>query len=994
MQFRVLGPVQLVHGDLEIPIARAKQRHALGVLLLAQGRPVTTETMMAALWGDVRPPLVRKSLQSYISKLRLTLRSAKCTAQLHTRDGTYLLSTPDDDLDYAQSLELLDSGRRAMQRGFLDDAAHRLHRAIEPWLRGSPVQGLNTIWMELRREDLQSRLLSCRHALISVELLRKQYNEALDMTDELIGDNEFDKTLISQRLSALNGCGYYEEFDTYWQRMRNSGLEAFGTEPDTDLRNLHTRLLRERDGYHLFHSPVTVTAMPIPTPAQLPAPSAGFTGRKDELDTLDEALVRTRATRPYALPVLAVVGGAATGKTALAVQWSQINRRHFSDGQLFADLSGFDATAPADPFAVLADFLIALGLSHGQLPDTTERRASRFRSMVDGRQMLVLLDNARNTDQIRPLLPGSSSCVVVVTSRYRLPDLVKRHGARRVTLEPLTRSEGVTLLRQSVESDRVTPESTALPAVVDLCEGLPGLLRVVAEVLDERPHLGLDDLVADLRRSEEHVLLLSGGEEDPITVDTQLSWSYSALASRTARTLRLVSLHFADRFGAGDTAALADVEVNEAQRHLNALWSVHLLQQSGHQRYHFRGLDLAFARRRLRQDHHGTEQQAALRRLLDWYLHTATNATRALLTSTGDAAPKTSAAEPRTFTTAADALLWLRTEHDNLVAAVRQAVTLRTPHVWLLPEALHPYLALTESLAEWGGTYVVAMRSAREAGDDRSELMACLALASVARATSRDDEAGSHLTRALGMARSHGFDEQAALALRELGMLSHLRGDSSLGFRLCHEAWQSDAATGNPAGEAASLHCLGVIRSDRRDYEQARSDLERALDARASLGLRLDLATTCRQLGVLHSERQELDRAMDYCGRVVDIGERHTAHRRDLAAALLVLGEIEHHRGHHFTALTHLHRSLALCHPLNDKAHAARTLDLLGEALHALGKREDAGEEWEQALLLLTDLEDPHARHVQERLADLASQLRAPPREITVSPEQRNDQTT
>ncbi len=983
MEFRVLGPVELWRGDHEVPIERAKQRHALGVLLLAQGRPVTTETMMDALWGDDRPAGVRKSLQSYISRLRLTLRLATCTAQLHSRDGAYLLQTPDDDLDYDRSLSLLESGRQAMQRGFLDDAADRLHRAITPW-RGTPVQGLNTMWMELRREDLEFRWISCWHALISVELLRHNYSEALDMVNRLIVGNEFDKTLISQRLSALNGCGYYSEFDTYWQRIRQSGIEAFGTEPDSDLQNLHIRLLQERDGYHLLHSPAAVNATPVPAPAQLPAPSADFVGRDAELDALDEALVKTRTTRPTALPVLAIVGGVAMGKTALAVEWAHLNRRYFPDGQLFADLTGFDARPPADPFAVLADFLIALGLSEEQLPDTAERRTSLFRSMVDGRQMLILLDNALNTDQVRPVLPGSSSCVVVVTSRHRLPELVRRQAARRVTLEPLARTESTALLRQSVEAERTARQSSALSALADLCGGLPGVLRVMAEVVDERPHLSLDDLLVDLRRSEEQVLHLGGGEDDPTAVDKQLSWSFSALASSTARTFRLIGQHIATEFGAGDTAALADIPLPEAQQHLHALWSVHLLQQSSHQRYHFRDLELAFARR-LRPDRDEAEGTTGLHRLLDWYLHTATNATRALCAVEGPPAPNASAVESYTFSTAADALLWLRTEHENLVTAIRRAVALRTSHAWLLPGVLRPYLALTESLVGWGDTYLVAMRSARDAGDDLGEVTAGLALAAVARAAGREDEATSHVTDALGIARSRGLDEQVAMALRELGMLSHGRGGSSVGIALCQEAWQVDNALGNAAGEAASLHCLGSIRSDLHDYSRGVADLEQARDLRVGLGLQVDLATTCRELGLLHRLRQEPEQALDHCARVVDIGDRHAAHRTDLTAALLVLGEIEHQRKHHFTALTHLHRVLALCHPIQDKTLAARTLDLLGEALYALGKRNDAGEEWQQALRLLTDLEDPHARHVQERLADLMSTQLHPPLELTTS---------
>ncbi|MCS7479440.1 BTAD domain-containing putative transcriptional regulator [Umezawaea endophytica] len=468
MEFHVLGPVELLHGDRKVPITRAKTRHALGVLLLAQGRPVSAETMMEALWDD-RPDHVRKDLQSYLSRLRRTLRLAHCTARVRSHEGSYLLEAPDDEIDYDRSTALLDRGRQARQRGHLDEAADLLRDAIELW-HGLPVQGLNTLWMELRREDLDFQLASCWQARIEVDLLRHNYSEALNMVNKVIPDHEFDKAFIGQKLAALNGCGRYSEFDSYWQRIRLSGIKAFGTEPDSELQDLHIRLLQERDGYHLSHSPVTAGGNPLPTPAQLPPQSADFVGR-DELDALDEALGRTRANRPTAMPVLAVVGGVATGKTTLAVEWAHDNRRRFPDGQLFADLRGFDRHPPARAFDVLADFLVALGLAQDQLPDTTERRTSLFRSVVDGRQVLIVLDNARDTDQVRPLLPGSSSCVVVVTSRHRLPDLVSRHAARRVTLGALPRPAAAGLLRESMEVDRLARESTALSTVVDLCGG-------------------------------------------------------------------------------------------------------------------------------------------------------------------------------------------------------------------------------------------------------------------------------------------------------------------------------------------------------------------------------------------------------------------------------------------------------------------------------------------------------------------------------------------
>jgi tetratricopeptide (TPR) repeat protein len=669
------------------------------------------------------------------------------------------------------------------------------------------------------------------------------------------------------------------------------------------------------------------------------------------------------------MPIITIVGGVATGKTALAVEWAHNNRHRFTDGQLFATLTGFDERPPARPFDVLADFLVAMGISPDRLPDTTERRTSLFRSMVDGRKMLILLDNARNTGQVRPLLPGSGSCMVLVTSRHRLPDLVSRHAARRISLGSLSRRSAVSLLRYGMNAE----ESTALSTAVDLCGRLPGLLRAMADLVAERPHVRLEDLVTGLQGSADHVLEFGGGEEDTPTVAAQLSWTFVALTPATARTFLLVALHFATEFGVGDAAALADTDAEQAQRHLHALWSVHLVEQTGHQRYHFCAPELAFARRQVRLDHSTEDQQAAERRLLEWYLDNSRSAVHVLQPPSEPAVSDKSATEAFVVADAHDALEWLRTEYPNLVAAVRRAIDLETPEAHLLPLALGPYFALAGCLDDWRDTHATALRSACRAGDEHSKMSAHLGLADAYRALGRLDDVRTHLTRALELSRDLGLRTEQATALRGLGSLAHVQGDSEAGLRWCEEAHRSAIAVNDRAGEAASLHHLGVIRSERQEHDRAIVLFQQALAIREDLGILIGLATTCCELGLVHLHLGGLDEAFDHCGRTVDIGDRHAARRTDMIRALIVLGEVEYQRGNHFTCLSQLHRALALCHPRNDRAHAAHALDVLGNAFCALGKRKDANEEWQQALLLLTELDDPHAEHIRARLAELTS---------------------
>jgi hypothetical protein len=492
------------------------------------------------------------------------------------------------------------------------------------------------------------------------------------------------------------------------------------------------------------------TAMAIPR--QLPAAIPNLVGRATELVTLTQILDEP-AERGAAVVISAIAGTAGVGKTALAVHWAHQVRDRFPDGQLYVNLRGYDPGPPMTPGQALDGFLRALDVPVRKIPASVAEQAALYRSLLHGRRMLVILDNANTSDQVRPLLPGSPDCLAVVTSRSRLSGLVVRDGAHRVSLDPLPGADAIMLLRQIIGAVRV---DAALHVAADLarqCAYLPLALRIAAERVASHPCSTLADLSEELANERDPLDMLFTGEDDTTAVRAVLSWSYQALPPETARMFRLLGLHAGPDISLPAAAALAGTTTAQARQLLDRLTGEHLLEETGRDRYRFHDLLRLYAAERAMTEETDHDRDNAVRRLLAWYLYTADAAGR-ILTSQWRCVPLDSPGAdflPLTFTTHHQALEWCEAERANLVAATRHAAECGQ-HViaWKLPAVLWGFFAMRAYWADWITTHEIGLAATHYLHDRHGAAWIANNLGDGYRGLKRFDDAINHLQQALG----------------------------------------------------------------------------------------------------------------------------------------------------------------------------------------------------------------------------------------------------
>ena len=664
-------------------------------------------------------------------------------------------------------------------------------------------------------------------------------------------------------------------------------------------------------------------------PSQLPAGTRAFVGRAGELAALTAALENSCTD-----PVIQVISGiAGAGKTELALHWAKRITHRFPDGQLYVNLRGFDpGGTPMWPAEAVRGFLDALEISSDRIPLTLDAQAAKYRSELAGKRMLILLDNARDAEQVRPLLPGSAAadCAVVVTSRDRLDSLTDG-TARLVPLGAMTPSEAKDLLIERLGAERVESEPKAVSELIDRCAHLPLALTLVAahQTQWECP---LDALVAELREEQDRLYFLDDNRADGIRA--VFSWSYRALTPQAASMFRLLGLHSGPVVSLPAAAALAGVPVKHARASLAELTREHLLEERGFRRYAFHDLLRSYAAERVAEDEPESRRRAAVRRVLDHYLHSALAADRYLAPHrsriTVAAPPDDVSLAP--VTSDERALGWFITEHATLLAAVETAVRHGLDvHAWQLPWSLATYFERKGHWHDWIGTQTTAVSAATHLGDRPAQARTHLIAARAAARLDRLNIADAHLEQALALYTERG--NRLGLARSHI-TVSWVR---ELQRRFPDAVWHAAAslelfrAVGNRSGEARALDQLG--------WEQA-------------------LSGDCRS-GLMNCERAlELFIELE--------------HRSGQADCEDSLGYINHRLGNYVRAIKHLQRSVALSQELGDAHTEAVSRDRLGDTYLALGEQAEARKTWQLALATLEDLAAPEEARVRDKLRRLA----------------------
>jgi tetratricopeptide (TPR) repeat protein len=706
--------------------------------------------------------------------------------------------------------------------------------------------------------------------------------------------------------------------------------------------------------------------LPVSVPRELPPDVPMFTGRRKELAELDR-MVRWAGESDGVALISALTGTAGVGKTALAVHWAHRVGADFPDGCLYVDLRGYDPERPVAPTEALAGFLRSLGITGPDIPPTEAERAARYRTSLADLRILVLLDNARSTDQVRPLLPGGSGCLALVTSRDALTGLIARHGACRINLDPLTRDESVDLLA-ALLGERVTDEPDAVRGLADRCAGLPLMLRLVAELAGARPDATLTELDAELADVRQRLHRLDAGGEPRSASRAVFSWSYENLTPATGHAFRLFGLFPGHELDAYALAALAGTELDNARWLLQDLATAHLIQVVSPGRYGMHDLLRAYAAELAAKDPE-TDRRTALARLLEQQLHTCSVAMDLVAPFDRDRRPKIpdpGFPTPR-LPNAEAAIDWLDTERPNLIAtALHVADEWRATHASQLAAILVRYLDTGAHYHDAEMLYAHAAATAARAG----KAHALISLGIVCWRLGRYQEAAEHHERALDLARETGNETQLGRALLGLGIVYWHLGRTAQTLDCGQQALELYREIGDRLGEARVLGNLGNVHSQLGNYPAALDHHRQALNLFREVG---DPAGAGNEMGGLGSVLEALGRypeALDHLKRALTFA-RQAGYRECEASALRNIGIVYRRLGRLTEALLHHQQALDLIREIGDRTAEGYALGQLGTVYERLGRLAQAVEYHREALAIAREIGDNHlAAELLNRLGD------------------------
>ncbi|MGI5492687.1 BTAD domain-containing putative transcriptional regulator [Microtetraspora malaysiensis] len=616
MEFGVLGPLIMRSDGEATRLTSAKQQTLLAALLCHANTPVSLERLMEALW-EKPPASAAANLRLYVHRLRRALQAPE---RITSHGSGYVLAVHPGELDADRFGELAAEAGRARKAADLNRAGELLTEALALW-RGKAYGDIaQTPLIRESAARLEEERLRAVEERADIDLALGRHGEVVPELTLLVDEHPYREVLRRHLMLALYRSGRQSEALEVFRRTRALLMEELGIEPGPELRLLHEAMLRgETD---LWSSPHPSSP---PVPRELPAGTYGFTGRADAIEALDAALAGDHAGigGPVALTVIA--GPAGVGKTALGVHWAQRIMHRFPNGQLYLNLRGYSAEPRLRPLEALTALLRALGMPPQRMPSDTAQAAALYRSLMAGRRMLVLLDNAASAEQVRPLLPGAVGCLVVVTSRNRLSGLIVREGARRVTLDVLTPVEARELFVSFLGERRVVSEPEAVAEVAELCGRLPLALRIAAAHLADRPLQRIAHYAVELAEGNRLAALEIAGDSGT-AVRAALEESYETLAPEERRMFRLLGIAPGMDFTVEAAAAASGRGPQAAVRLLDRLAAAHLLDERVPGRFAFHDLVRLYARAQARVEDSDDERGEAVRRVYRWYLSGAESA--------------------------------------------------------------------------------------------------------------------------------------------------------------------------------------------------------------------------------------------------------------------------------------------------------------------------------------------------------------------------------
>ncbi|MEV4044015.1 AfsR/SARP family transcriptional regulator [Streptomyces sp. NPDC049744] len=960
LRFGVLGPVRAWRGEETLTTGSPQQRALLAALLLREGRTATAAELIDALWGEEPPSQALAAVRTYASRLRKILDPGVLVSE---SGGYAVRGLAEGALDLARAQDLAAGAEKARTAGDLCHARDLLRRALALW-DGEVLAGVPGPYAQTQRVRLDEWRLQLLETRLDMDLEQGCHAEAVSELTALTAAHPLRERLRELLMLALYRSGRQAEALAVYADTRRLLSDELGVDPRPGLQELQQRILQADPGLAEPSAPAAETAPAAVRPAQLPATVSDFTGRAafvHELsDILSAASGEPTTGRVMAVSALAGIGG--VGKTTLAVHVAHRARAAFPDGQLYVDLQGAGAR-PAEPEAVLGSFLRALGTADSAIPDSLEERAALYRSVLDGRRVLVLLDNARDAAQVRPLLPGTDGCAALVTARVRMVDLA---GAHLVDLDVMSPEEALALFTKIVGEERVSSEREAALDVVGACGFLPLAIRIAASRLAARRTWTVSVLAAKLADERRRLDELQAGDQ---AVEATFELGYGQLEPAQARAFRLLGLADGPDISLAAAAAVLDLPVEGTEDLLESLVDTSLLESAAPGRYRFHDLVRLYARACAERDENPpSEREAALSRLLDFYLATAAGVYA--IERPGDRLVddlETTRYPGLRFTDGPAALDWLYTESSSLLACVRQAAG--TARLRRAVDLLWASRDLAESGAnsrQYEATALAMCDATQAVGDTRAEGRARIALTGFLLVSGRIQQAAEEAGLAMERASAAADPTAASWAAQDCGLIALHQHRYSEGKVFFDRAIEGFRAAGNGLCEATALCNLSRAYMGMGNTAKAIEFAENGLAVHVRVGSTMRLANGHYALGV----------ALTTAGR----------HRDGLAQFSWALTIFVDHRQRLWAGTTHFRIAethLAARRPGPAAQHAEQALalgciggdhmrgnvlKLLGQALGELGQVDRGKACWREALNLYEANGAPEAAAVRALL--------------------------
>jgi DNA-binding SARP family transcriptional activator len=926
----VLGPVRAWLAERELPPGPPRQQAVLGVLALRPNRVVSRDELVDAVWGQDAPATAEGGVHTYVAGLRRVLEPGRLRRGpgrvLASAGAGYALRLDAGHIDAVVFERGLDSGRRLRLSGDLTAAVSALDGALGEW-HGTAFAGVPGPFATAERARLGELRSAAAEERADLLLGLGRHEQAVPELAALVAEHPLRERMRGLLMIALYRCGRQAEALQVFHHARQVLDEELGIDPSPELSRVHQQILASdpdlQPGTGRPPSPPPAVAAPPagrpgpaseppapaahPAPAQLPLEAPGFSGRHAELnrmlslvtppdrDGAGPGSAGDESGRPAPVQIIAIAGTAGVGKTALAIRFARQVAKGYPDGQLYVNLRGFDPSGSAmRPDDALRYFLDAFAVPAQRIPADLDARAALYRSMLDGKRPVIVLDNARDADQVRPLLPGSPGSLVVVTSRSQLTSLVAAEGAVPLSLDVLTDEEALEVLARRLGPEAIAAEPQAAAELIQSCARLPLALSVTVGRAAIRPKLSLAALAAELHDAQSRLEMLDAGDA-ATDVRAVLSWSYEQLTAAAARMFRLLGLHPGPDVSLPAAASLAGIPRADASAALRELTRAHMVAEHQPDRFVFHDLLRAYASHQAETYDSGADREAAMYRSLDHYLYTAhagalqMNSVRKPL----DLARPAPGAGAEEFSGRGQAQAWFDDETPALLGLLAQVVARGDDrYVWQLAWTLAPFFYRRGRWDDSAGIQSMALRAAQRLGDPVGLGHAHFELGRALINIGRFDTAQPHLSEALELFGRLGDRSREASVHQGFALLFEQQGHWAEALEHAREALALVEEVGPASAVATIENGVGWLCAHLGQYDEALVYCQRALGLQRKAGYRGGEADTWDSLGYTHRKRGDHHEAAVCYRRAIDIyGE--IGDRYHQAGALIDLGDIQ-----------------------------------------------------------------------------------------------------